>query len=121
MKRTQQQDHHFFKIPNRIFDVGLDPFAFMIYCYLVRRAGNAGECWPSYERMHVDLGISTSTIQDRIAYLKKRKLITISKHNNAGEFKNNVYHIRSLNDPDIYRTIEEYEELPLYVGEELLL
>lgn len=111
----------FFRLPNEIFNLRLDPFSFEIYAYLVCCAGSRGECWPSIETMHRKLGISISTIQDRIRYLKKRKFISISKQTRRGIYKNNVYTLLSLDNPEIYRDpwspsdppLEELEELPL--------
>ena len=88
----------FFRLPNEIFNLRLDPFSFVIYAYLVCCAGSRGECWPSMETMHRKLGIS------------------ISKRTQKGIYKNNVYTLLSLDKPDIYRdpwAPEELEELPL--------
>ena len=103
----------FFRLPNEIFNMQLDPYAFMIYSYLQCCAGNRGECWPSLETMHQKLGISISTIQDRISYLKKRKFIDVRKRIiGNGHFKN-VYVMLSLDNPEVYRDLTELEELPL--------
>ncbi len=78
-------------LPNNIFDMPLDVYAFKIYAYLVCCAGNRGECWPSLQKMSSKLGIAMSTVQDRINLLEKRKLIAIRKHSGSGKYKNNVY------------------------------
>ena len=52
----------FFRLPNEIFNLRLDPFSFEIYAYLVCCAGSRGECWPSMETMHRKLGISIGDI-----------------------------------------------------------
>ena len=90
----------FLMLPNSVFDMPLDVYAFKIYAYLVCCAGSRGECWP--------------TVQDRINYLVKRKLIEIKKHTGPGKYKNNVYILLSQDNPEIYRDLEEPEELPLF-------
>ena len=90
----------FLMLPNSVFDMPLDVYAFKIYAYLVCCAGSRGECWP--------------TVQDRINYLVKRKLIEIRKHAGPGKYKNNVYVLLSQDNPEIYRDLEEPEELPLF-------
>ena len=103
----------FFRLPNEIFNMRLDPFAFMIYAYLLCCAGSRGECWPSLETIHKKLGISISTIQDRLAYLKKRKFIAVRKRLTGSGHAKNVYAMLSLDDPEVYRDPWEPEELPM--------
>lgn len=103
----------FLMLPNSVFDMPLDVYAFKIYAYLVCCAGSRGECWPTLNKMSKKLGIAMSTVQDRINHLVKRKLIAIKKHNGPSKYKNNVYVLRSQDNPDIYRDLEEPEELPL--------
>ena len=48
------------------------------------------------------------------SYLAKRKLISISKHEGKGHYKNNVYTMLSLDNPEVYRDLNsDDEELPL--------
>ncbi len=103
-------------LPNNIFDMPLDVYAFKIYVYLLCCAGSRGECWPSLQKMSSKLGISMSTVQDRINQLEKRKLIAIHKHSGSGKYKNNVYTLLSTNNPEIYREMDEPEELPMYIS-----
>ena len=118
MKKWKKPTKNFYMMPNDIFSLGLDPFGFMILSYLVRRMNSDSECWPSFKIMSMDLGISVSTLEDRIAKLEKRKLISVRKYTGSGKHRNNVYTIYSLENPEIYRDPDaaEDEELPLSVA-----
>lgn len=116
MKKYTPPRKECFMLPNNIFDMPLDVYAFKIYAYLVCCAGSRGECWPSLQKMSSKLGIAMSTVQDRINLLEKRKLISICKHSGSGKYKNNVYTLLSTNNPEIYRDLDEVEELPMYIS-----
>ena len=103
----------FLMLPNSVFDMPLDVYAFKIYAYLVCCAGSRGECWPTLHKISTKLGIAVSTVQDRINYLVKRKLIAVKKYKGVGKYKHNVYVLLSQDNPEIYRDLEEPEELPL--------
>ena len=118
MKKWKKPTKNFYMMPNEVFKLGLDPYEFMILSYLVRRMNGESECWPSFKTMSMDLGISVSTLEDRIAKLEKRKLISVRKYTGSGKHRNNVYTIYSLENPDIYRDpdVVEGEGLPLSVA-----
>ena len=80
MKKYTPPKKEFLMLPNSVFDMPLDVYAFKIYAYLVCCAGSRGECWPTMNKMSKKLGIAMSTVQDRISLLEKRKLIEIKKH-----------------------------------------
>ena len=118
MKKWKKPTKNFYMMPNDVFDLGLDPFEFMILSYMVRRMNGDSECWPSFKTMSKDLGISISTLEDRVAKMCKRGLISVRKHTTEGKHQNNVYTIYSLDNPEIYQhpdTVED-EELPLSVA-----
>lgn len=118
MKKWEKPTKNFYMMPNDVFKLGLNPYEFMILSYLVRRMNSDSECWPSFKTMSKDLGISISTLKDRIAKLEKRKLISVRKYTGSRKHRNNVYTIYSLENPEIYRDPEatENEELPLSVA-----
>jgi predicted transcriptional regulator len=60
-----------------------------VYEYLVRRAGQNGDCWPSYERIASDLGKSPRQVQNDVRALEDMGLIT---HENRAARKSNTYH-----------------------------
>ena len=115
MKKYTPPKKEFLMLPNSIFDMPLDVYAFKIYAYLVCCAGSHGECWPTMHKMSTKLGIAMSTVQDRISLLEKRKLIAIKKYKGTGKYKNNIYVLLPLDNPDIYRDLSEPEELPLFI------
>ena len=102
-------------LPNAVFDMPLDVYAFKIYAYLVCCAGSRGECWPTMHKMSKKLGIAVSTVQDRINLLEKRKLIEVKKHKGTSKYKNNIYVLLPQDNPDIYCDLSEPEELPLFI------
>ena len=63
MKRWKKPTKNFYMMPNEVFNLGLDPYEFMILSYLVRRMNRDSECWPSFKTMRKDLGISVSTLR----------------------------------------------------------
>ena len=116
MKKYTPPRKEFLMLPNSVFDMPLDVYAFKIYAYLVCCAGSRGECWPTMHKMSTKLGIAMSTVLDRINLLEKRKLIAIKKHKGTGKYKNNVYVLLSQDNPNIYRDLSETDELPLFVS-----
>ena len=115
MKKYTPPKKEFLMLPNSVFDMPLDVYAFKIYAYLVCCAESRGECWPTMHKMSTKLRIAVSTVRDRISLLEKRKLIAIKKHRGSGKYKNNVYVLLPQDNPEIYRDLSEPEELPLYV------
>ena len=117
MKKWKKPTKNFYMMPNDVFSLGLDPFEFMILSYMVRRLNGDSECWPSVKTMSKDLGISVSTLGDRIAKLEKRKLISVRKSYGRGKHRNNVYMLWSLENPEVYRNhdVVETDVLPLSI------
>ena len=117
MKKWKKPTKNFYMMPNDIFSLGLDPFEFMILSYLVRRMNSVSECWPSFKTMSMDLGISVSTLEDRIAKLEKRKLISVRKYTGSGKHRNNVYTLWSLENPEVYQNHDAVKDdcLPLSI------
>ena len=66
----------FFKAPNEIFVLGLDPYEVAVYCYLLSCAGVKGECWPSVGTIAHTLSISENTVMKRLELLIEKRLIT---------------------------------------------
>ena len=114
MSLYRRPEKNFYILPNKIFQIDLDPYAFKIYSYLMSCAGSKGHCWPSLHTISRVTRIAVSTVKNRIDYLAKRKLISISKHAGKGHYKNNIYTMLSLDNPEVYRDLSnDSEELPL--------
>ena len=90
MKKWKKPTKNFYMMPNNVFSLNLDPFEFMILSYMVRRMNGESECWPSFKTMSKDLGISVSTLEDRIDKMRKRGLVAVSKRTSNGTYRNNV-------------------------------
>ena len=87
MSLYRRPEKNFYILPNKIFTIDLDPYAFKIYSYLMSCAGSKGHCWPSLHTISQVTGVAVSTVKNRIDYLVKRKLISISKHAGKGRYK----------------------------------
>ena len=90
MSLYRRPEKNFYILPNKIFTIDLDPYAFKIYSYLMSCAGNKGYCWPSLHTISRVTGIAVSTVKNRIDYLAKRKLISISKHEGKGHYPSTI-------------------------------
>jgi predicted transcriptional regulator len=93
----------YFKLDNDIFSLCLDPYEFQVYAYLVSCAGKKGECWPSTNTIVRALGMSQSTVINKIALLVRRQLIdkrSTTRRSERGRVStaNNHYHIRSVTE-----------------------
>ena len=121
MKKYQAPTENFFRLPNKIFDVGLTPIQFMIYAYLVCCAGNKGYCWPSQATISRKTGIGKTSVQEHLKVLQQRQIIKKIKHEGMYGHKNNVYTLLSLSNPEVYRELKPSEELPLDIHDELPL
>ncbi len=64
------------ELPNILFDLKLDPFAFLLYSYYKKVAGDSGHCIKALDTISNETGISESVIKDRIKVLcSKFKLL----------------------------------------------
>ena len=113
MKKYQPPREQFFRLPNNIFDLGLTPIQCMIYAYLVSCTGNKGYCWPSQATISRKTGIGKTSVQEHLGILEKRKIIEKGKHSSTSGYRNNVYTLLSLDNPEVYRDLAPVEELPL--------
>ena len=75
MKKQIERTEGFFKLPNDVFRIKLDPYAFKVYAYLISCAGSKGECWPSIPTMSEQLGMSKTTVQKKLKELEDRGFI----------------------------------------------
>ena len=114
MIKYQVPAEHYFRMYNKVFDLGLKAPTFLVYAYLLSCAGNKDYCWPSLGTISRKTGLSVSTVQEHLKILEQRHLISKSHHHTLGNWrKNNVYTLLSLDNPEVYRTTDAAEELPL--------
>jgi hypothetical protein len=56
-------DHHYrTEIPNIIFELGLTPYEFLVYCHIKRITGESGKCWQSVREIAKSCGISVTQV-----------------------------------------------------------
>lgn len=74
---------NFFIIQNQLFDNGIaakiGPSAFVVYAYLLRRAGNNLSAWPKYETIAEDCGISVRSVHSSLKKLAANQLISMGR------------------------------------------
>ena len=120
MKLYEPPTKEFFRLPNKVFDLGLTPIQFALYSYLVSCAGSKNYCWPSLKNISDKTGIGISAVQEHLKVLQKRQIIRIGKRKTRNGNWNNEYTLLSLDNPEIYRDLDsEADELPLFIGEDL--
>ncbi len=63
-------DHHYrTEIPNIVFDLGLKPATFSLYCYYKRVAGDDNACWRSNAKIQKDMDMCAKSIAKHRAIL----------------------------------------------------
>jgi hypothetical protein len=67
------------ELPNIIFSMNLDPWAFKMYCILKKTAGDAGQCFKSNNTLADEVGCSIPTLIKIKKQLEEEGLITITK------------------------------------------
>lgn len=80
-------------IPAALDDMGLDPYAFRVYCRLCRRAGT-GHAFESVPNMATACGIADRTVQRALRRLEELGLI----HAQHVAGKSTVYRLRGVGD-----------------------
>ena len=116
-KKYQAPSKEFFRLSNNIFNLRLTPIQFTIYAYLVSRSGSKGYCWPTHETIVRDTGIGKTSVQEALKILKKRQIISVNKHRKPYGFSNNEYTLLSLDNPEVYRNLDEPNELPFAIDD----
>ena len=67
---------NFFSLPNDIFELDLSPSAFKVYCYFRRCADrNTHQCYPGYNTIGEEVGMSVNTVRKSVCELVDRGLI----------------------------------------------
>ena len=117
-KKYQAPSKEFFRLPNNIFDLRLTPIQFTIYAYLVSRSGSKGYCWPTHDTIVRDTGIGKTSVQEALKILKKRQIISVSKHRKPYGFSNNEYTLLNLDNPEVYRDLDEANGLPFSIDDD---
>ncbi|MBQ8599461.1 MAG: helix-turn-helix domain-containing protein [Oscillospiraceae bacterium] len=118
LKKYRAPNKEFFRLPNKIFDIPMTPIQFTIYAYLVCCAGSKGYCWPSIKTISDKTGISKTSVNEHLKVLSRRQIIEIRKQKRPGSaYKNNTYTLLDLSNPEVYRDLNEPNELPFAIDD----
>lgn len=71
-------EKNYFKAPNDVFEVGLDPYEGMVYLYLTRCANNS-TAYPSYPVIAEHCGMSERTVKSVVKRLEQKNLIRVTR------------------------------------------
>ena len=93
----------YYRMPHRIFQLGLKPIPFTVYSYLVSCTGQNAVCWPSYKTIAEACGISRNAAIQAIDTLIQKRLIDkipTTRRNVHGRTRtgNNEYRIHDLSE-----------------------
>lgn len=100
LKSNHEPNGGYFKVPDFIFDLGLEPYEILVFTNLIRRANKSGECYPSLARICRDTGIkSENTVRKTISSLISKKFVTLLSRKQGCS---NRYQV----SPTIYETIK---------------
>jgi len=84
-------------VPNRVFDLGLKPRDFSVYCCLIRHSDEKMRCFPSRKLIATECGIDRKTVDSAIENLSSLGLVKkIQRHRENGTMTSNLYYVTSL-------------------------
>lgn len=84
----------FFKAPNDIFEIGLDPYQIAVYLYLTRCGNNADAAYPAKGTIAEKCGMSVRKVDSVVNELESMGLVRVQR-------KNGVANIYIITDPNI--------------------
>lgn len=96
-KEVQMQRKNFFMIANRIFEIGLKPREFIVYCCLVRHTDKNGICFPSRRLISEECRMDVKTVDTAIKNLCDAGLVQKQhRHRTDGTITSNRYIVNLL-------------------------
>ncbi len=73
---------------NDLFALGLDPFEFMIYVFLMQIVQRSEEKWmPSIRKIAARCNMNKNTVERKIKSLEEKQLIRIHKYQNKNRYE----------------------------------
>ena len=116
---------NFFIVPNQIFELGLKPKEFVVYCCLLRHSDkNTDNCFPSRRLIADECSMDKKTVDSALKELEARGLIKkVCRYRENGSRTSNMYYLVSLleqrrislwvaSDIRIHKKIKESKRLP---------
>lgn len=92
------QHKNFFMVANKIFELGLKPRDFTVYCCLLRHRDNENSsCFPSRKLIAKECLIDKKTVDSAIEKLSALCLVKkICRHRENGTRTSNLYYVSDL-------------------------
>ena len=91
------QHKNFFMVPNRIFDLGLKPRDFIVYCCLLRHSDEKMQCFPPRKLIATECYIDKKTVDSAGESLSALGLVKkVCRHRENGTRTSNLYYVASL-------------------------
>ena len=89
---------NFFIVPNQIFDLGLKPKEFAVYCCLLRHSDkHTDNCFPSRRLIADECSMDKKTVDSALKELETRGLIKkVCRYRENGSRTSNMYYLASL-------------------------
>ena len=89
---------NFFIVPNQIFELGLKPKEFVVYCCLLRHSDkNTDNCFPSRRLIADECSTDKKTVDSALKELEARGLIKkVCRYRENGSRTSNMYYLASL-------------------------
>ncbi len=85
------------------------PAAKMVLLALANYANQAGECWPSYDRIAADTEMSKRSVIDQVKKLENLGLISIGKRRNAAQRQETNLYMLALHGATVTISVEPGE------------
>lgn len=94
MNEENKITSNFFKVPNEIFYLGLSSKAILVYCCLMRHAGEKLKCFPSRKTIANECGIGVTTVDRALCELVSAGLVQKENRKNViGGKTSNMYYL----------------------------
>ena len=91
------QHKNFFMVANKIFELGLKPRDFSVYCCLLYHSDKKMQCFPSRKLIATECCMDKKTVDSAIENLSVLGLIKkICRHRENGTRTSNLYYVTSL-------------------------
>lgn len=92
-----RKEGNYFRIPNDIFDYGLEKRAFVVYCYLSRCSDmKTRQCYPSLKTIAKACSLSVTTVRRALTDLENGGWIDIAQRFTDNGQESNLYTILNI-------------------------
>ena len=87
---------NYFQVSNYIFELGLKPIPFMVYCYLKRCHNPERGAFPRKETIAEQCGIALSSVDNALKVLREKGVIAVEHRYKDGHQTSNLYKLRDI-------------------------